>query len=133
VGQVRAKNVYSGQVDADLHLRNSLATPVVSGQVQLSRGMAYLSQESMGTPSPAGAERQASGAAGKFTHAGDLRLHPRRLYFLAPHYQRRRAEVSRRAGASYPLCRLSLHCFSPTVTPGQLAWLSFRDGGFPNS
>jgi len=58
--QVRAKNIYSGQVDADLHLRNSLSTPVVSGQVQLSRGMAYLSQESMGTPTPAGGHSSAT-------------------------------------------------------------------------
>ncbi|CAI5993110.1 unnamed protein product [Closterium sp. NIES-64] len=43
--EVRARNVFSGLVDAGVSVMGSLAAPEVTGSIRLSRGIAYLSQE----------------------------------------------------------------------------------------
>ncbi|CAI7870869.1 unnamed protein product [Closterium sp. NIES-53] len=43
--EVRARNVFSGLVDAGVSVMGSLAAPEVTGAIRLSRGIAYLSQE----------------------------------------------------------------------------------------
>eukprot|EP00897_Mesotaenium_endlicherianum_P001207 jgi/Mesen1/1113/ME000123S00282 len=50
--EVRARNVFSGQVDSQLRFMGSLLEPEVTGGIKLSRGIAYLSQEKAGTAPP---------------------------------------------------------------------------------
>jgi hypothetical protein len=52
--EVRARNAYAGGVDAALAVRGALLAPEVSGEVTLSRGIAYLSQDMGGPQAPAG-------------------------------------------------------------------------------
>jgi hypothetical protein len=45
--------MYQGQVDADLYVRGSLTKPMISGGMQFSRGIAYLSQDATATSATA--------------------------------------------------------------------------------
>lgn len=66
--EVRAKGAYTGNVDAVLIAKNSLAAPEFSGEIVLSRGTAYLSQGNAlggGPQQPGDAATSASGDARK--------------------------------------------------------------------
>ncbi|CAM6097615.1 unnamed protein product [Calypogeia fissa] len=49
--EVRARHVYSGQVNSNIRIMGSLLEPEVTGMIKLSHGEAYLSQEKGSSPS----------------------------------------------------------------------------------
>ncbi|KAK9804274.1 hypothetical protein WJX72_004315 [[Myrmecia] bisecta] len=57
--EMRMRNLYTGHIDASLHVSRSLLQPVVGGGMRLSRGVAYLSAPPASTQ-PLPAERSAS-------------------------------------------------------------------------
>eukprot|EP00850_Spirogloea_muscicola_P014510 SM000105S13855 [mRNA] locus=s105:52652:63657:- [translate_table: standard] len=59
--EVRARNIFSGQVDSQLRLLGSLLEPELTGGIQLSRGIAYLSQEKSAAHPSASASASSSG------------------------------------------------------------------------
>ncbi|KAL3692761.1 hypothetical protein R1sor_006412 [Riccia sorocarpa] len=50
--EVRARNVFSGQVNSQMRLMGTLAEPEVTGMIKLSHGEAYLSQEKSSSAAP---------------------------------------------------------------------------------
>jgi hypothetical protein len=50
--ELRARNMYSGILDADLDLRGSLAAPVLGGRVVFSKGTAFLVPPAGGSSGP---------------------------------------------------------------------------------
>eukprot|EP00850_Spirogloea_muscicola_P020229 SM000210S06743 [mRNA] locus=s210:185513:196459:+ [translate_table: standard] len=59
--EVRARNMFSGQVDSQLRLLGSLLEPELTGGIQLSRGIAYLSQEKSAAHPSVSASASSSG------------------------------------------------------------------------
>lgn len=71
--EVRAKNIFSGQVDSQIQVAGSILEPEVSGMIKLSRGEAYLSQEKgTGPVIPRLASNPKSLSNGRVTAAGNI-------------------------------------------------------------
>lgn len=68
--EVRAKNMFSGQVDSQMRFTGSMLEPEVSGMIKLSRGEAYLPHEkgANSAASTLASSLKGMAAGGKITH-----------------------------------------------------------------